>query len=171
MLQSSMSNAESNAKGSLPQKGHRIRDYELREAEDRLFEFSGLRGKKNLLLIFAGTRDNGEQQVSKFLPFEDELLEDETKVVIVIAEGSAWITGSDAILVVTDKDGMAHEEVGAKVGSRYEPACYITDRFGEVFAEYRSREGTPLPPPDECLRWLDFINSQCPECEPPEWPA
>jgi hypothetical protein len=45
------------------------------------------------------------------------------------------------------------------------------DRFAEVFGAYRSRDGQSLPTTAEVLSWLEFINSQCPECEPPEWPV
>jgi len=47
----------------------------------------------------------------------------------------------------------------------------ITDRFGEVFAVYRAAEGQAMPSVREIVEWLSFINSQCPECSPPEWPA
>ena len=50
-------------------------------------------------------------------------------------------------------------------------AIYITDRFGEVFAVYRAAEGQTMPDAQEIVTWLAFINSQCPECSPPEWPA
>jgi hypothetical protein len=36
---------------------------------------------------------------------------------------------------------------------------------------YRTRDGQVLPKVAEILSWLEFVNSQCPECDPPEWPA
>ncbi|HSB75204.1 MAG TPA: hypothetical protein VLC12_06095, partial [Terriglobales bacterium] len=50
-------------------------------------------------------------------------------------------------------------------------AVYITDRFGQVFAAFRTGLGEPAPGVDDILGWLEFINRQCPECFPPEWPA
>jgi hypothetical protein len=37
-------------------------------------------------------------------------------------------------------------------------------------AAYRSTAGQGMPLAGEVLHWLAFINSQCPDCEPPEWP-
>jgi hypothetical protein len=50
-------------------------------------------------------------------------------------------------------------------------AVYITDRFGEVFAVFRESEKQAMPSVEEILGWLEFVNSQCPECSPPEWPV
>jgi hypothetical protein len=50
-------------------------------------------------------------------------------------------------------------------------AIYITDRFGEVFAVYREAVGQTMPSVQEIVKWLTFINIQCPECGHPECPA
>lgn len=74
--------------------------------------------------------------------------------------------------VLADEDGSVHRTYGAvEAQGKLSAAVYITDRFGEVFGVYRTRDGQPLPNGAEILDWLEFINSQCPECEPPEWPA
>jgi hypothetical protein len=52
-----------------------------------------------------------------------------------------------------------------------EMAVYVTDRFGEVFATFRESEKQAMPGVQEILEWLTFVNSQCPECSPPEWPV
>lgn len=31
--------------------------------------------------------------------------------------------------------------------------------------------GDNLPSVADVLNWLEFVNAQCPECEPPEWPV
>lgn len=43
-------------------------------------------------------------------------------------------------------------------------AVFITDRFGEVFFRYLARDIQELPPFDDIIRSLAFIESQCPEC-------
>jgi len=74
--------------------------------------------------------------------------------------------------VLADEDGRIHGEVGAlDEQGRATAAVYITDKFGEVFGVYRTLESQVLPPVADLLNWLEFVNSQCPECEPPEWPA
>jgi len=46
-------------------------------------------------------------------------------------------------------------------------AVYIADLFGEVL------ESTPggqlVPAIADVMNWLELVNAQCPECEPPEW--
>jgi hypothetical protein len=74
--------------------------------------------------------------------------------------------------VLADQDGRIHRQAGA-IGPHGQEAAavYVTDRFGEVFGVYRTSDGQPLPGVADILSWLEFVNSQCPECEPPEWPA
>ena len=74
--------------------------------------------------------------------------------------------------LLVDEDGRIHRPAGAADNyGRPATAIYIIDRFGEVFAVYRAAEGQTMPDLQEIVTWLAFINSQCPECSPPEWPA
>ena len=166
MLQSKLNSASLNPVGSQPQVGRRIRDYELRDAEGRVVEFSDFRGQRNLAILFAGHRENGESLAARILPFESELIEDDAKVLVIVADGPAWVSGSESVLILSDPASEAHHDVGAK-----EPVLFITDRFGEVFARLEGQELEGTRGPAELLTWLDFINAQCPECEPPEMPA
>ena len=50
-------------------------------------------------------------------------------------------------------------------------AVYIIDRFGEVFTTFRESERQAMPSVQEILGWLTFVNSQYPECSPPESPV
>ena len=74
--------------------------------------------------------------------------------------------------LLVDEDGRIHRPAGA-VDKYGHPAAaiYITDRFLEVFAVYRSSEGQTMPCAREIVEWLSFIDSQCPECCPSEWPV
>jgi peroxiredoxin len=75
-------------------------------------------------------------------------------------------------VVLSDGDGRIHREVGASDEQGHAAAAaYVIDRYGEIFAIYRTRDGQALPNAAEILNWLEFVNSQCPECEPPEWPV
>jgi peroxiredoxin len=73
--------------------------------------------------------------------------------------------------VLVDPEGRIHRFMGAlNEGAGSAMAIYITDRFGEVFATFRESERQAMPGVKEILGWLAFVNSQCPECGPPEWP-
>jgi len=73
--------------------------------------------------------------------------------------------------VLVDVDGNVHRSVGAEQWSEHMlSAVFVTDRFGEVFAAYKAGQGRSLPGVEEILSWIEFINKQCPECGPLEWP-
>jgi hypothetical protein len=70
-----------------------------------------------------------------------------------------------------DPDGEIHRLLGASdAAGNLAPTIYVTDRFGEIFAAFHNAKAAALPSPAEIIRWLEFINQQCEECSPPEWP-
>ncbi len=73
--------------------------------------------------------------------------------------------------VLLDPEDRAHRQLGATdTQGRAAAAVYVTDPFGEIYSACREREGKNLPGLAEIFQCLEFINIQCPECEPPEWP-
>ena len=74
--------------------------------------------------------------------------------------------------VLADADMYVHNSVGAS-GAQAVPAAalYITDRFLEVFATWRTGAGERLPDISDVLSWLGYLDSQCPECTQMEWPS
>jgi peroxiredoxin len=74
-------------------------------------------------------------------------------------------------VMLADVDGSVHRSMGTEDPAHHIlPAVFITDRFGEVFAAYKVGRGESLPAIKEVLSWIEFINQQCPECSPREWP-
>ncbi len=175
MFQAEIGSARCNEKGTLPTKGLRIRDFELRTREGIEVRLEQFRGRFNLVLLFLGSPDDltltfAKEVASKWKEFDER----EARLLMVFTAPShllASIPPNLGVVVLTDLDGMVHQEVGAMEEGHPTHACYITDRFGEVFAEFRTRDGNLIPTVEEMLSWLDFIEAQCPECEPPEWPA
>lgn len=161
----------------LPAKGQRLRDFELRSANDRSIRLSDYRGRSNLVLIFADGRKQTIELLSQ-LATAYEHVKDEGAEILTIGQDSREQCANFKerlrlpFPILADEDGRIHREVGAvDEQGRAAAAIYITDRFGEVFGIYRTREGNKLPTVADLLNWLEFVNSQCPECEPPEWPA
>ena len=74
-------------------------------------------------------------------------------------------------VVLADGNLCAHEMCGGldSIGNPT-AAVYVTDRFLEVFAAWRPTAGDRFPVIAEVLSWLQYIESQCPECSQPEWP-
>lgn len=44
------------------------------------------------------------------------------------------------------------------------PSIFGTDRYGTLYHQFIADEITELPGLEEILSWLNFIQSQCPEC-------
>lgn len=65
------------------------------------------------------------------------------------------------------KTTWSHWENAAKFSS----ARSFHVRFLEVFAAWRTGTGDPLPDISEVLSWLNYLDSQCPECTQIEWPT
>jgi hypothetical protein len=52
--------------------------------------------------------------------------------------------------------------------NRSAEAVYVTDMFGEAVGIHCTAEGDKLPTIENIKDLVEFINFQCPECEPPE---
>lgn len=157
-----------------PSKGHLFRDFCLETTSGKKVCLSHYRGRSNLVLIFMDNRSETLMLASHLAKAYPEIRKQEAEVLAVKPGDQLAQTGeqSEPYPVLVDHDGRTQAEVGAvDTHGRACSAVYIMDRFAEVFSAYRTREGQSLPTTAEVLSWLEFINSQCPECEPPEWPV
>lgn len=160
-----------------PVKGELIRDFDLISTDGRKVSLSDYRGRANLVLVFADGRPPSLKFLTGVAKSNDSIQGEQAEVLAILqgtAEKAAWIKDEvrAKFPVLVDKDGRIHRLMGAQ-DRRGQPeiAVYITDRFGEVFATFRESEKQAMPNVDEILGWLAFVNSQCPECSPPEWPV
>ncbi len=159
-----------------PVKGQLLRDFDLPSTAGRKVSISDYRGRLNLVLVFADGRPRGLEFLTRVTKAYSEIRDEQAEVLAVL-QGTAGKAArvKDRVRakcpVLVDKDGRIHRLMGAQ-DRRGQPemAVYITDRFGEVFATFRESEKQAMPSVQEILGWLDFVNSQCPECSPPEWP-
>ena len=105
-----------------------------------------------------------------------EIREQDAEVLLVLACSRERAEGTKCqaklpFPVLADEDMQIHKSIGA-LGAQAVPAAalYVTDRFLEVFAAWRTGGGDSLPSATEVLSWLSYIDSQCPECTQAEWP-
>ncbi len=161
----------------LPSKGHLLRDFTLETASGKKVHLSDYRGRASLVLVFTGDDDESSQLLSDLASHATEISQDEAEILVIRWPGHERVVDSEQsghshYLVLIDRDGSLHDRFGAVDAEGCAcSAVYVTDRFGEVFAAYRRRDGQKLPTLPEILSWLQFVNSQCPECEAPEWPT
>ena len=179
MTQAELAGGMANAPEARPGKGQLIRDFTLISSLGQPISLSDYRGRSNLVLIFAGGKDGGSdiKILAEIATDYAGFLDEQTQVLAIVQctrEKAARIKAKTNLPfpLLVDEDGRIHRDTGAadKYGQPV-TAIYITDRFGEVFAVYRAAEGQTMPEVREIVTWLSFINSQCPECGPPEWPV
>lgn len=72
--------------------------------------------------------------------------------------------GSVSDLYLKDTDQVAGK-------ASVEVAIFIADRWGEIFARSNAESGHDLLEEPEIRAWLEFIEFQCEECFPSEWPS
>jgi peroxiredoxin len=176
MSQAEIAGGTSTPPNEFPSKGHLLRDFCLETTSGKKICISDYRGRSNLVLIFMDNQRETLMLASDLAKMYSEIREQEAEVLAVRPGDQLAQTGEPWDLLVypvlVDHDGRAYAEVGAvDAHGRACSAVYIMDRFAEVFSAYRRRDGQSLPTTSEVLSWLEFVNSQCPECEPPEWPV
>ncbi len=155
--------------------GYMIRDFTLKSSRGEDVRISSFRGRANLVVVFPAYSDAMRVFLEEAARHSRELSKQETIVVVVVPYGSKEhetpIANDSPILVLHDKLHAAYRLSGATdENGRPVPLAYLTDRFGEIASIY-AVPGHLMPPNiEEILRTLEFLNHQCPECEPPEWP-
>jgi peroxiredoxin len=179
MLQAEIGSVRVTATGSLPTRGHLMPDFTLSSSDGKQVSPYDYRGRSNLVLFFAGrTKDSSDSPLLSALAKRyGEIAETNSEVVVVLAES---VTQADEfrrkmhfpVSVLSDPDMRVHNMVGA-CGAQAVPGAtlYITDRFLEVFAVWRTGTGDVLPDISAVLSWLSYLDSQCPECTQIEWPT
>ncbi len=172
MSQAQIAGGQLTAAGELPAKGYCIRTFSLFSTDGKPVSLSDYRGRRNLVLVFADDQPRTTQLLSQIAPRYQAFKDSEAEVLVIAPPSSQTVDRLQLPFpVLLDKDNRVHKQVGASSRQgQAEAAVYVTDRFAEVFALYRTSDGQVLPTVDDILNWLEFVNSQCPECEPPEWP-
>jgi hypothetical protein len=54
---------------------------------------------------------------------------------------------------------------GDTVAGLPSPGVAVADRWGEIYFVQGAENAAGLPPADELLEWLRFVQVQCPECQ------
>jgi peroxiredoxin len=73
--------------------------------------------------------------------------------------------------LLSDIDGKVFGAYLGQVGSGLpKTAVFIADRYGALYTSTIAADAGELPSEREIRDWLWFIEIQCPECFPPEWP-
>lgn len=174
MLQSEIAGRLVSSREGYPVKGDVIHDFQLLSGQP-LF-LSENRARFNMVLVFAGESDSANSLLSELGLHQPELAANETRALAIVAGPEERAAELNRALhlsfeVLADVDGRVHRSMGTgALAGHILPAVFITDRFGEVFAAFQTAQGKSLPGIAEIQSWIEFINRQCSECGPLEWP-
>ena len=155
--------------------GFMIRDFTLESSRGENLGISSFRGRSNLAVVFPGYSNAMRVFLEDVVRHRGELSEQETTTLVIVPHGpeerAIPIAAKSPIVVLYDKMHRVHRLSGATgENGRPIPLVYLTDRFGEIVSTYVAPHHSMPPNVEEILRILEFVNHQCPECEPPEWP-
>jgi peroxiredoxin len=73
-------------------------------------------------------------------------------------------------LLVDQQSELRRKCLGSEAPARQATAL-IADRWGEVHGRVRLDPEAAAAAEDELRDWVQFVDLQCEECFPPEWPA
>lgn len=157
-------------------RGQLLPPLPLRAPGGEAFDLAAHRGRNNLVLVLAADGERTALLLHQLALRHAEFKEEETRVLSVLhgSEKAAQAMAGQRGLtfpVLPDADAAVHCALGAATCSAAsQPAVFITDRYGEIYAAWTGLDAR-LPSAQELLEWAGFINIQCEECFPPEWPA
>lgn len=150
---------------SVLKKGDVLPSFTLPEASGEPLDTWAFYGRRNLVIVFVS--DIGAGEVRKFFdeldPASYEIRAQETEILTIVRKPLPETAEAGRTLgwpgrILADERG--------EVFRRHNPAeplgVLVADRFGEIYWEAGGPR-QPVPPVDEILSWLRFIQSQCPE--------
>lgn len=171
MSQAEIAGGKLSPTGELPRIGYRLRDFLLRSTAGAEVRLSDYRGRSNLILIFGAVSAQRSALIRDVAGIYQRIREEQAEVLLIVPavfkEPNGPLQPPFAVLV--DSDRQTYDEYGLFLNNDPISGIFISDRFGELAASYVASQ-TANATSASILKWLEFINSQCPECEPPEWP-
>lgn len=155
--------------------GSVIRDFTLMSSRGEKLRISSFHARSNLALVFPAFSDAMLGFAEEAVRHAREFSEQDTALLMVLPHGPEKqvisLAGSSTIVALYDETHRVYRLSGATdENARPIPLIYLTDRFGEIATSYVAPAHLMPPSVSEILSALEFVNFQCPECEPPEWP-
>ena len=153
------------------ERGRLIPQFSLPNSHSREVQVWDYRGRFNLvLLLTSGSASPAMIQLIEDLrKRREDLVVQEARVLAIVQSAAPEL---DRILRGESPHFEMLLDMNSEVSRRFDghSAC-VTDRWGEIYAVWPNETQQTLPTVAEIMKELDFINRQCPECFPPEWPV
>jgi peroxiredoxin len=171
MSQAEIAGGKVSPSGEVPRVGYRLRDFMLRSTAGAEVRLSDYRGRSDLILIFATISAERSALIRDLAGHYRRIREEQAEILLVVPATAKQPERAPQppFPVLVDSGRKIYAEYGLHTNNDPISGIFIADRFGELAASYVGLEAANATSAS-ILKWLEFINSQCPECEPPEWP-
>ncbi len=152
--------------------------FRLPSSLGRPVALSDYRERGNLVLIFLPGLDAGSRAaLQNFAADMQEYEHWAARVLVIISGPGAESALEEAMAypfpVLADPEGTVRKAYTALRPdlALEEPMVFVLDRYGGPYAALAPSDLNDPALRQEILRWLTFIEIQCPECGAPEWPV
>lgn len=155
-----------------PGSGRTLRSFTLPDADGRPVSLWSYHQRRNLVLFFHhGSTCADCRAVLRDLSASRAAFQDEEAIVLAVGpdppalakELATSLNPGFPLLCDPSKQVVAKQNL-------LMPSLVVADRFGEIWAAWAGGDAHLLPNGAEIARWLEFVELQCPECGPAEWP-
>lgn len=151
--------------------GMSIPSFSLTSSTGRTVSSWDYKGRRNLVIFFIPENSDEDCQ-DILLGFSNQYnaYQERASEILAILHGDVGEASSLAAKlglpfpVLADENGHIRTKYDAIIGiSKSEAVTFICDRFGQIWAYTEGNTCQELFAQEEILRWLDFIEFQCPE--------
>ena len=142
-----------------------------RQGEISLWDY---KPRRNLALLFLQDVSRYRSLLDAIAQHYSDYRELNAEVLVISGQASEQLTpfpfGALPFPVLVDNDGeLRHKCLGSE--EELQAVGLIADRWGEVYGRVILQPDRAAADEEELRKWLQFVDLQCAECFPPEWPA
>jgi peroxiredoxin len=160
-----------------PKPGMLLPAFSLPEANgEREISLWDYKPRRNLALLFVNDVLQQEPLLHAIAQHYSEYRELNAEVLVISPKaserGSKFQSGTLPFPILFDKVGELRRKcLGSGTAADSQSMALIADRWGEVYGKMILREHSAVADEEEIRKWLQFVDMQCEECFPPEWPV
>jgi peroxiredoxin len=130
--------------------------------------------RENLALLFLQDLSQFASLLNAVAQRYSDYREFNAEVLVISGQASEQLTpfpfGALPFPVLVDNDGELRRKcLGSE--QEFQAVALIADRWGEVYGRLILQPDRAAADEEELRKWLQFVDQQCEECFPPEWPA
>ena len=136
------------------QAGQRIPNFTLTSADNQRISRSGFRGKAGLLILFVPPADAQTEQYVRELDTAVAGWSREQRALVIADQA---LPALDHSIVLRDPEHAVRPQfLSGSAGG-----WFITDRYGELYAQGSAEKTSDLPQPQELSEWMEFVSMRC----------